>query len=139
MRVLLDTNVVLDRVLEREPWFGDSTAFWQLIRQLEIRGIVPASAVTDVFYVVRRQTNLAVADHAVRECLNSFEIWTVDRTVLEQAAALPGSEFEDNVQIVCALQAGVEAIVTRDAEGFRLAPLPVLTPQEAVERLQAES
>jgi predicted nucleic acid-binding protein len=51
MRVLLDTNVALDLLLLRDPWFTVSAAFWQAIREGDIIGIVPASAVTDNFCI----------------------------------------------------------------------------------------
>jgi predicted nucleic acid-binding protein len=54
----------------------------------------------------------------------------VDRVALEAAHAMTGSDFEDNLQIACAVQAGADAIVTRDAQGFRGAPLPVLAPAD---------
>ena len=54
---------------------------------------------------------------------------------MEDADALPGSDFEDNLQIACARLAGVDAIVTRDAAGFRSTGIPALTPAEVVARI----
>jgi predicted nucleic acid-binding protein len=135
MRVLLDTNLLLDLVLRREPWFTQEAEFRQAIDDGRITGLMCASAVTDVFYIVRRASGLAVAHSTVRACLDSFEIVAVDRHILESAAALPGNDFEDNVQIACAATARVDAIVTRDPSGFRQPAIPALTPAEALERL----
>jgi len=73
---------------------------------------------------------------AVRVCLEAFEICTVDRRALERALEIPGSDFEDKLQIACAELAGLDAIVTRDREGFRGASMPAWTPAEALERLR---
>jgi predicted nucleic acid-binding protein len=54
MRVLLDTNVVLDVLLNRDPWVQDSAAVWQASDQGRIVGHVVASTITTVFYVARR-------------------------------------------------------------------------------------
>jgi hypothetical protein len=62
--------------------------------------------------------------------LSAFEISTVDRQTLEQATALPGNDFEDNVQIACALIDGLDAIVTRNPGDFAAATIPVLTAAE---------
>ena len=89
MRILLDTNVVLDFLLKREPWFSQAANFWQAIERELVRGYVSATTVTDIFYIARRSGGLAVAHAAVRECLAAFDICPVDRHALEQAAALP--------------------------------------------------
>jgi predicted nucleic acid-binding protein len=69
---------------------------------------------------------------AVRLCLETFEICTVDRKALEFAEQLPGNDFEDNLQIACAVIAGLDAIVTRDASGYKGSSVPVLTPTQAL-------
>ena len=135
MRVLLDTNVLLDVLLKRDPWVAESSAVWQAHDEGQIVGYVMACAIADIFYIARRLTALETARTAVRICLEAFEICAVDHQALEQARALPGSDFEDNLQIACASLAGLDAIVTRDEKGFRAAAIPVLTPAELLARL----
>jgi predicted nucleic acid-binding protein len=135
MRVLLDTNVVIDLLLKREPWFTEALAFRQALQANDIVGYVSATTVTDIFYIARRLADLAVAHAIVRNCLDAFEICTVDGTVLDRATRLPGTDFEDNVQIVCALQVHLDAIVTRDAGEFRDSPVPAWSPAEVARHL----
>lgn len=135
MRVLLDTNVLLDVLLKRDPWVTESSAVWQAHDEGQIVGHVMACAIADIFYIARRLTALETARMAVRICLEAFEICAVDRQALEQAWALPESDFEDNLQIACASLAGLDAIVTRDKKGFKAAEVPVLTPAELLTRL----
>jgi predicted nucleic acid-binding protein len=138
MRVLLDTNFVLDVLLDREPGVTAAKALWQANDEGRLVGFVTASAMTDIFYVARRLAGLEVAHTAVDICLAAFEICAVDRQALEQAIALSGRDFEDNLQIACAHIAGLEAIVTRDAAGFKAATIPILTPTEALAQLTKE-
>lgn len=130
MRVLLNTNVLLDVLLKREPWVAESSAVWQVHDEGQIIGHVMACAIADIFYIARRLTTLETACTAVRICLEAFEICAVDRQTLEQAQTLPGGDFEDNLQIACASLFGLDAIVTRDTQGFKAAAMPVLTPAE---------
>jgi len=88
MRVLLDTNVLLDVLLKRDPWVAESSAVWQAHDEGQIVGHVMACAIADIFYIARRLTALEIARTAVRI-------------------------FEDNLQIGCASLAGLDAIVTR--------------------------
>ncbi len=135
MNVLLDTNIVLDLVLEREPWITDERELWEAMGTTRLIGHISATTVTDVFYIVRRTAGLPATHQAVRVCLDAFQIVAIDRDILDHAAALPGNDFEDNVQIACAVAARLEAIVTRDPTGFRSAPLPILTPVDVMARL----
>lgn len=60
----------------------------------------------------------------------AFETLPVDDALLRLARALPGNDFEDNVQIACAQASGLDLIVTRDAAGFTQAGLPVIAPPD---------
>ncbi len=135
MRVLPDTNVVLDVLLKRDPWAAHASAIWKAIDEGRLAGCVTASTITDIFYVARRLTDLETAQEAVRICLDAFEICAVDRQVLEHANSLRGSDFEDNLQIACAEASDLDAIVSRDVEGFAAAPMAVYTPAALLERL----
>lgn len=137
MRLLFDTNVVLDVLLNREPWVAQAKALWQARDEGRVTAYIPASVITDIFYIARRAKDIEAAYDAVRIRLDTFEICPVDRQVLEQAAVLPGNDFEDNVQIICAVMSRVDAIVTRDPAGFAINFAPyVLTPEEALAQLE---
>jgi predicted nucleic acid-binding protein len=137
MRVLLDTNVVLDVLLSREPWLADASALWQATDEGRLAGFITATTVTDIFYVARRTVDLAHARQAVQVCLEACEIVLVDRAALERAQQLSGSDFEANVQIACAEAGKLEAIVTRDHVSFVASPIPVWSPAECRQRLAA--
>ncbi len=129
-RVLFDTNVVLDVLLNREPWVGDSSAAWQANDSGHIIGYISACALTDVFYIARRLTTLEKARAAVRICLEAFEVCAVDLPTLRLAETLPGDDFEDNLQIACASSADLDVILSRDKTGFQEALMSVMTPAE---------
>jgi predicted nucleic acid-binding protein len=130
MQVLFDTNVVLDALLKRAPWAADAAACWKASDEGRIMGCFIASTLTDIFYISRKLQGIDIARDAVRICLDAFAICIVDRQALEQAIDLPSDDFEDNLQIVCATLAGLDAIVTRDKDGFQGSTLTVLTPAE---------
>lgn len=135
LHVLLDTNVVLDWLLDRKPWSDEAQPFGDARDCGTIVAYLPASVLTDVSYISRRQIGIAGANAAVDKCLDAFEVLMVDRATLEVARRLPGSDFEDNVQIACATREGLDLIVTRDPDGFRDAPMPAVEPAEAVRRI----
>jgi len=135
MKVLLDTNVVLDVLLARQPWCLAAAQVWDAHRDGRITATVAAFALPTVFYVVRRQADLQRAHDSMRICLETLEVAMVQRTTLELARTFSGSDFEDNLQMACATEAKLDAIVTRDSSGFANPTLPVLTPTELLARL----
>ncbi|MFA5505000.1 MAG: PIN domain-containing protein [Vulcanimicrobiota bacterium] len=130
MKVLFDTNVVLDALLRRQPWCEDVYALWPALQSGLLRGYVGASSVTDVSYIVSKGANLQVAREAVRICLDSFQVAALDKELLEVAFLRSGRDFEDDLQIVSAAKLALDAIVTRDAEGFVDSPILILTPSQ---------
>ena len=137
MRILLDTNVVLDVLLKRDPWQADASAIWLAIDGGSITAYLTASSVTDIFYVARRLTDIVRARQSVQVCLDAFNIGAVDRSTLERAQALSGSDFEDNVQIACAELNGLDAIVTRNPADFEGSPIAIWSPAECLKQLRA--
>jgi predicted nucleic acid-binding protein len=135
MLILLDTDVILDVLLAREPWLDEAAALWRAHEEGRIRASIAATTVTNIFYIVRRSAGLERARAAVRICLDTFEVIPVDRPALEAAATMSGGDFEDNVQIACALHAGLDLIVTRNIPDFVGGPVAALTPTQALTRL----
>jgi predicted nucleic acid-binding protein len=131
MRVLFDTNVLLDALLAREPFVEDAALLLEAIESGQVEGFMSATTVTDVHYLVGRQTrNPETAITAVTRLLKLMEICTVDRNVLEQAIALEFPDFEDAIQVACAMAQDLDAIVIRDIDGFRDSPISALSPGE---------
>jgi predicted nucleic acid-binding protein len=130
MRVLFDTNVLLDALLAREPFAMNAAFLLKAVEAEKLEGFVSATTMTDVHYIVKRQTkNDVTAMSAVSRLLALMEICAVDRSVLEQAVALGFSDFEDAVQIGCAISLGLDAIVTRDVSGFAGSPISAILPE----------
>ncbi len=135
MHLLFDTNVLLDVLLAREPWADVATALWRANDEGRLVGYVVASALTDIFYIARRLTDVDRALEAVRLCMMAFEVCPVERATIERALGLRGRDFEDNIVIACAEMMGLDGIVTRNEADFTHSPVPVWSPTEALARV----
>jgi predicted nucleic acid-binding protein len=137
VRVLVDTNIVLDFLLQREPFFQDADLLFQVIDTGQVVGYVTATTLTDIFYIARKHTrSIEKARQAISEMLTVMVICPVNRAVLEAAFRSGSADFEDAVQIFCAVEQGLDAILTRDAQGFLDSSIPVLSIQELLQRLE---
>jgi predicted nucleic acid-binding protein len=138
MKVLLDTNVVLDVLLRRGEWLAEAEAIWQASLDGRLESCITASSLTDIHYIGRRLTGDPAAREAVRKCLDALTVLPVDEETLEAAYALSAGDFEDALQIAAAIRNDVEAIVTRDPDDFTSAPVRVLSPTELAASLRHE-
>jgi len=136
VRVLVDTNIVLDFLLQREPFFHDADLLFQAIDAGQVVGCVTATTLTDIFYISRKHTrSIEQARQAIAETLTVMVVCPINRSVLEAAFRSGLDNFEDAVQIFCAVEQGLDAILTRDAKGFLSSAIPVLSIQELLQRL----
>jgi predicted nucleic acid-binding protein len=132
MRVLIDTNVVLDFLQEREPFVEDAAKLFERIDAGEVEGFIAATTITNIYYIVRKAAGIEASEDAVTQVLNDLQICTVDRAILEHAVTSRFRDFEDAVQYACAVAYSVDAIVTRDVSGFVGTEIPVKSPREVI-------
>jgi len=128
-RVLFDTNVVLDVLLDRRPFAEASALVWAAVEAGAAGGLLAAHAVTTIHYLVRKEKGNVKARRIVSAILRVFGVATVDGAVVLEALELSCPDFEDAVTAAAARLAGCECIVTRDPKGFRGSPLRALTPE----------
>jgi predicted nucleic acid-binding protein len=135
VKPLLDLNVLLDYFRGRSPWDADAAAILRANQAGQLTAHVAAFSLPTLYYVIRKAAGRPVALQAVRACLDDLTVIRVDAAVLELAYAQSGIDFEDNLQLACALAAQLDAIVTRDPAGFVGSPIPILSPADLVARL----
>lgn len=139
MRVLVDTDVVLDLVLKRDPFYTEAFTLWQLgdrgLFDRFISGITPIN----VFYIARKAGGAALARQSIAEVLAVVSVASIDSAVLRTAHTLPMADYEDAVQAASAVAAGLDAIVTRNTSDYQGSPLPVFSPAALIAQLAPPS
>ena len=130
MRLLFDTNVVLDVMLNREPHAAASAEALSRVETGDLSGCICATTVTTIHYLATRALGAEQSLAEVRKLFSLFEIAPVNRAVLETAVDLGFVDYEDAVLHEAARQVGAQGIVTRNPRHFKKAALPVYTPEE---------
>jgi predicted nucleic acid-binding protein len=131
-RILFDTNVVLDVLLDRRAHAEASTRAWAAVENGVAEGMLAAHAVTTIHYLVRKELGTARAKGVVSAVLRILTVASVDDAILQEALQLPFSDFEDAVTAAAARSAGCDYILTRDPKGFRESPVRAMTPEAAM-------
>jgi predicted nucleic acid-binding protein len=137
MRVMLDTNVVLDHLLNRPPWATDATAIWEANSRGEFDAFVSVITPVNVFYVARKGVGANLARRITDALIAAAGICPIDRAILQAASALPFTDYEDAVQYASADAAHMDVIVTRDLAGYAGTTISVLAPTDFLRNLRA--
>ena len=138
MRVLVDTNVVLDVLLERRPFSEAAAQVFALVEESRIEGFLCATTLTTVDYLLGQALAPAKAREALQRLLNLFEIAPVNRPVLEQALRSGIADFEDAVLEQAGRLVAVDAITTRNVRNFGKSTVTVFDPLELISTVKAK-
>ena len=131
MKAFIDTNILLDVLAAREPFYSDSANVWTLAEQGAVLGQVSAVSFRDIFYIVRKWGNEKTARKALILVRDAFTPVACDALVINQAIESGLADFEDAVQYFCAVHAKTDCIVTRNPDDFPDdSVIPVLNPGE---------
>ena len=134
MKLLIDTNVVLDVLLRREPFFRTAAEVLNLTQRDEVREYVSASAITDIYYIANKQMKDrdAVRD-LLKRLLMIVSVAAVSKWEIQNALNLAWGDFEDSVQYSVALLNEMDGIVTRNPSDYQEANMRIWLPEQALE------
>ena len=137
-KLLLDLNVVLDILLNRQPHVAVSAALWAKIEKGAATGFLPAHGFTTIHYLIARERDAKIAQQALETIVQVLEVAPVDGAVIRVAMTLAWPDYEDAVCAAAAQTSGCDAIVTRDPKGFLNSPVPAIDPETALAWLMSE-
>ncbi len=130
MRILIDTNVIIDVLNKRKDFFEDSFNALQTIFE-KYQPCVSAQTVADTVYITKKIfQDSAQQKNIIENFFASFKILSVTKKQIKQAFSSSMADFEDAVQAFCAKNAGVKIIITRNIQDYRLSPVKAITPKE---------
>ncbi len=135
MKLVFDTNVILDVLARREPFFDASLQSLEFIGRKGVSGAITANIVTDVFFLYKKhQPDRGKCKEAIRTLMNALEVLDTTRALCLLALDSSMSDFEDAVVAESAKLWSADFIVTRDGHGFDISPVKAITPAELLRR-----
>jgi predicted nucleic acid-binding protein len=132
MKVLLDTNVVLDAIAKREPFYLDAQNVIDLILNNKLEGYITANSITDIFYIAKKHLSQNDLHSTMRSLFTIFSIVDVLGTDCHKALDFPLDDYEDALLVVCSSKTAIDYIITRDKEFLQKAKpsIPVISPAD---------
>ena len=131
MKVLIDTNVIMDVLVGREPFLEMSRYVVNLCNDCVIEGFLAAHSITNLFYMLRKYYPSDECHDILLDIFDIFSVIGIDENKLKIALKNKDfKDFEDCLQVECGREIKVDFIVTRDTKDFLNSDIPCLTPTE---------
>jgi predicted nucleic acid-binding protein len=138
MNVFVDTNILLDVLARREPFYADSAEVWTLAETGRVAGFASALSLPNLYYLLRRTKGPQAARKALSIVRDIFTFVPLDVQIANQAIDAGVKDFEDAIQFFSALRAGAGVLVTRNPKDFPVGDVAIQTPAEFLAAFSSE-
>ena len=132
MDLFVDTNVIVDVFMRREPFYGDSSYIWDICANKKVHGHMASYAFATILYIMRKQMTPEYAEVLLEDLTNALFVEILYPSDLYKAVRLHWKDFEDALQFTIAKRIKADFIITRNPADFEDRSIPVLTPTEFV-------
>lgn len=131
MKILVDTNILVDYIVCRKPYSDDAENIMLLCKNNQVKGCIAAHTVMNLFYILRKEMSAEERKHLLLYISEFMEINGIDRYKIKNA--LNNSLFndvEDCLQMECAKDFSADYIVTRNIKDFQNSDIPAILPDD---------
>ena len=132
---VIDTNVILDVLINRPEFVKDSSMIWKLCETEQARGYISTLTYANMMYVMRKQMTQDQIAEIFRKLSLIFEFADFSPAVLERAVTMKWKDFEDAVQSATAEAIHADYIITRNLKDFTQSRVMAFTPSELLARI----
>ena len=134
-RVFFDTNVVLDLLGEREPFYDSAAKITTLADKGKIDLIVSALTYSTVYYLLSRFEDKELVKEKIRKLKVVVQTSDLTDKIVDKGLSSKFSDFEDSLQYYCAIKMDCKILITRNGKDFKKSEIPVLSPDEYLKSL----
>ena len=134
-RIFIDTNVMLDFLGERNPFYESIAKIATLAEKEKLTLIVSPISFATVNYFLSKFENSKIAREKLRKFKIISKICSLDEQTIEKGLNSPFADFEDALQYFSATESECDLILTRNGKDFKKSLLPIMTPDEFIKSL----
>jgi len=140
MEILIDTNVLLDWLLDREPFVRQADQIMRCCITGMVKGHLASHSILNIFYITRRAFDIEKRKEILLMLCEKFNVIGLGRQMIVESLHNENwNDLEDGLQMSCAVTEGVDYIITRDSEGFEFSKVQALSPGAFLKMFEAET
>lgn len=133
MRILVDTNVLLDYLLIRDPFTEDARKIVVACKEGRVFGCIAAHSISNIFFILRKEYSIEERRTVLLDICQLFDVEGIDKSKINKALSNKEfSDFEDCLQMECAISYKADFIVTRNIKDYQNSPVECIEPNEFV-------
>ena len=130
IKVFVDSDIILDLLAQREPYFEYAAKLFTLIDQQKIKAYTSPLIFANLHYLLKKLTSNTAALKSLRKLKTLINILPVDERVIEQALNSDFNDFEDAIQYFTAINSGINFILTRNKVDYKKSKIAISTSEE---------
>ena len=135
MRALIDTNIILDVLCQRERFFENSSMVFKLCEMKKLDGVISALSIPNMIYIMRKELDHDAIKIVLQKLSLIFKIEDLKAADLLKAAVMDFKDYEDALQSVCAERTNADFIISRNVKDFQNSSVKAVTPEEFLNML----
>lgn len=135
MKVLIDTNIILDVLCKRPNLYEDSAKIFKLCEVKRISGVISALSIPNIVYILRKELDADKTKEILDTLMLIFSVADLKADDLKKAANMKFKDYEDAVQSACAARIKANYIVTRNIKDFSESKITAIKPSELLDRI----
>ena len=135
MKVLIDTNIILDVLCKRPAFYEDSAKIFKLCEVKKISGVISALSIPNIMYILRKELDADKTREILDSLMLIFSVADLKADDLKKAADMRFKDYEDAIQSACATRIKANYIVTRNIKDFSESKVTAIKPAEILDRI----
>ena len=135
MKVLIDTNIILDVLCKRPAFYEDSAKIFKLCEVKKISGVISALSIPNIVYILRKELDADKTREILDSLMLIFSVADLKADDLKKAADMRFKDYEDAIQSACATRIKANYIVTRNMKDFSESKVTAIKPAELLDRI----
>ena len=139
MKIFVDSDIILDLIAQREPFYNYAAKLFTLIDQGKIKAHTSPLIFANLHYILRKHKSNSFALQSLRKLKTLLNILPIDSKVIEQALNSEFRDFEDAIQYFTAVNNGIKVILTRNKTDYSKSKITVSTAEEFIKAWQIKS
>lgn len=135
MKILVDTNVILDGLCAKKDFVDDSSKVCKYCEVNKIKGYISALSIPNIVYILRKELTPEKTQEIIKQIFLIFKVTDLNAEDLKKAALIKSNDYEDSLQIVCANRIKADFIITRNIRDFSNSKILAIKPSELLKRV----
>jgi predicted nucleic acid-binding protein len=129
-KVFIDTDIILDLLLQRKGFFAEASRLFASIEKGEIHGFASPLILANIYYILKKLLGAKSAKESILRLKMLLKILTIDEKIIELALSSAFNDFEDAIQYYSAVENNLDCLVTRNKRDYKASYIPIYTPKE---------